>query len=61
MSWCMARYSVMTKIFSPSRVSRAGRELGILMGMGSASLFEIAGERKKSLGKIEYTYLITIS
>lgn len=34
MSWCMARYSVMTKIFSLSRVSLAGREFGILMGMG---------------------------
>ena len=30
----MARYSVMTKIFSLSRVSLAGREFGILMGMG---------------------------
>ena len=36
--------------------SFAGGERGWnLMGMGSASLFEIAGERKKSLGKIEYT------
>ena len=36
-SWCMARYSVMTKIFSHSSVARAGRESGTLIGMGVAS------------------------
>ena len=33
MSWCSARYSVMTKMFSPSRVSVAGRASGMRMGM----------------------------
>ena len=37
MSWCMARYSVITKIFSLSSVAVAGRESGILMGMGKTS------------------------
>lgn len=37
-SWCIARYSVITKMFSPSNVVVAGRESGILMGMGMTYL-----------------------
>ena len=34
MSCKMARCSVITKMFSSSKMARAGRESGILMGMG---------------------------
>ena len=40
-SWVMARVSVMTKIFSSSRVFTAGKSLGILIGKGvSSQLFQ---------------------
>ena len=49
----MARYSVMTKIFSLSKVAVAGRESGILIGMGKTSfLFKYSIVRIDSKGII---------
>ena len=42
-SWCMARYSVMTKIFSFSSVVVAGKESATLMGMVSFLTFHKFG------------------
>ena len=41
--WCIARYSSITKIFSLSRISLAGRSLCILIGIFSLTFLPLCG------------------